>query len=410
MSVPRCMAARGRQERHAGVQRRRGLILGIAILIAASLGFPAAPAPPAIAADGAVSKIGSFLDLRVKAKAALAKLPAESRSRAARSDGGKAPLSDLAVPERVFIHLAARPTAAQQSELKAIGVTLYPDSWMPRTDDPAAGFLLADMPVARLADLAAKSYVRRLESAERTFAPQNDLGRGSMNVDPVWGGGYTGSGVTIAVIDSGLDLTHPDIPTPAAAVNYANYPQLDGNVANPVSGHGTHVTASALGRGMRNPAYKGVAPDASLVFLRVGNDTDATATSAAMVAAIKAAVDIYHARIISMSYGGASVHHDGSDEVSLAADYATSKGATVFAAAGEDVADWHVMTGAAASSWSQPIRIDAYVATTLNLGLVWYDGAARNNLRLSYFNSSMVELTDVITGNQSESLRGTEAV
>ena len=73
-----------------------------------------------------------------------------------------------------------------------------------------------------------------------------------MNVDPVWNGGDTGAGVTVAVIDSGLDTSNPDFPAPLAAIDYSNYPNKDNTIANTVTGHGTHVTGSLLGRGVHS--------------------------------------------------------------------------------------------------------------------------------------------------------------
>jgi len=74
--------------------------------------------------------------------------------------------------QRIFIYLGEPITTAQVQELQAIGITLYPDSWIPPAGEHGEGFLLADMPIDKLDELAAKDYVLRLDSAERVAKPQ----------------------------------------------------------------------------------------------------------------------------------------------------------------------------------------------------------------------------------------------
>jgi hypothetical protein len=80
-------------------------------------------------------------------------------------------VDNLAI-QRIFIHLAQEPSQSQVAELEAMGITLYPDSWIPPVGEHPTGFMLADMPVDRLADLAAKKYIIRLDTAERQLEPQ----------------------------------------------------------------------------------------------------------------------------------------------------------------------------------------------------------------------------------------------
>ena len=124
-----------------------------------------------------------------------------------------------------------------------MGITPYPESWIPPLENHPSGFILADMPVDKLEALAEKGYVVRLETAERVLEPQNDLATRKINADDVWASGYNGTGVRIAVLDSGLDLTHPDIPTPVAKKDYSNYPTLDDTISNNVTGHAPMLPA-----------------------------------------------------------------------------------------------------------------------------------------------------------------------
>ena len=211
----------------------------------------------------------------------------------------------------------------------------------------------------------------------------------------------------MAVIDSGLDTSNPDFP--ALFLNRRGLLQLShygDDVANTVTGHGTHVTGSLLGRGVNSALYKGVAPGANLVFIKVGNDTDGTASSNAVTYAIRDAVDVYHAKIINLSLGTWSEYHDGSDQTCQAVDYATSQGASVFVAAGNNASEgWHYSGTVAANSTTGdiPITIASGASSYLAMNLVWYDNP-QTNLSLQYYDSNHTLLAATNSG-QSESAR-----
>lgn len=127
-------------------------------------------------------KISTLLALQVKAKLRAAEaggVPAavEESLQAGHVDILQAPgirLEDLD-KQRIFIHLAQKPSRAQVEELEAMGITLYLDSWIPPVGTHPTGFLLADMPVDKLWALASEDYVVKLDTAERVLEPQNDL-------------------------------------------------------------------------------------------------------------------------------------------------------------------------------------------------------------------------------------------
>jgi hypothetical protein len=74
--------------------------------------------------------------------------------------------------QRIFIHLAQEPTPSQIDELQAMGITLYLDSWIPSVGEHPTGFLVADMPIDKLDELADKYYVVRLDTAEQVLESQ----------------------------------------------------------------------------------------------------------------------------------------------------------------------------------------------------------------------------------------------
>ena len=352
-----------------------------------------------------VSKISSLLSMRVKIKNVyLAKGGSASQEKISLPGGDIQSAGDLSSVnhEQVFLYFTQKPTTAQLGELTAQGVTVYPDSWIPPLKNHPTGFILADMPVDKLDELASKNYIVQMDSAEQQSYPQNDQAEAAMGVGPVWSSGNTGAGVTVAVLDSGIDATNADFPTlnTSNSKDYSSYPTLDDTIANTVTGHGTHVTGSVLGRGSNSSTYKGVAPGANLVFLKIGNDSNGSASSDAMVYAIRAAADTYHAKIITMSYGGWSTYHDGSDAQCQAVDYAVSQGTTVFISAGNNGGyGWQYSGTVAANSTTPDIAVTVASGSTsaLYMNMCWADGLGiHNGLSLQYNNSSHTPLSPSI--------------
>ena len=85
-----------------------------------------------------------------------------------------------------------------------------------------------------------------------------------------WERGYDGTGVTVAVLDTGIDATHPDVS--ASIVGQSDF---TGNRAGAKDGHGhgTHVASTVLGSGAASKGLrKGVAPGAKLLVGKVCDD------------------------------------------------------------------------------------------------------------------------------------------
>ncbi|MBI5804367.1 S8 family serine peptidase [Candidatus Pacearchaeota archaeon] len=175
------------------------------------------------------------------------------------------------------------------------------------------------------------------------------------------GGGalcLTGRGITIGIIDTGVDYTHEDLGSCTTqqflngncdkvidGFDFVNSQDVngDGDYNDPEDivdrdpmddyGHGTHVAATAAGNGV----LKGVAPDASIVGYKVlssygsGSDSD-------IIAAIERSADpnqdgdfLDHLDVISMSLGGGG---DPDDDVSLAIDNVVDLGVVAVISAG----------------------------------------------------------------------------
>ncbi len=114
-----------------------------------------------------------------------------------------------------------------------------------------------------------------------------------------WAAGYTGEGVTVAVLDTGVDQTHPDLADREVAErNFSNSKDVVDHY-----GHGTHVASTIAGTGAKSGGkYKGVAHGARILDVKVLNDSGSGADSgiiAGMQWAAEQGVDV-----ANMSLGG----------------------------------------------------------------------------------------------------------
>ena len=113
-------------------------------------------------------KASSLLLLQIELRQQQIANPTPERLQQMKNMGMKVDNLDI---QRIFIYLAQPITSAQAQELQAMGITLYLDSWIPPTDEHQEGFLIADMPIDKLDELAARDYVLRLDSAEKVAKP-----------------------------------------------------------------------------------------------------------------------------------------------------------------------------------------------------------------------------------------------
>ena len=357
---------------------------------------------------GVEKKISGLLQLQIQLRKSYRDQPTSERIKAMQRMGIKTAEIDK---QLVYIHLKRKLSPSRIASLKEIGVIVYEDSWVPPLENHPTGYIIASMPIDRLYDVARKSFVTRLETAEQVLLPKNDEAAKSIHADSIWNDyGYNGNGVRIAVLDSGLDTTHKDIPTPVVSKDYSDYPNVDDSIENKVIEHGTHVTGSAVGRGTQsNEKYKGMAYGADLIFLKIGDDS----TGGASTAAIRDAVDVYEANIVTMSYSGFNTYNDGSEEECQAVDYAFKNGALVFISAGNEAdGGLHYSGTVTANITTDYIKINVGSATQalLYFYLNWFDGkGVNNNLDISLYDTNNNEMSTVTRFQQAESPRGTES-
>ena len=126
-----------------------------------------------------------------------------------------------------------------------------------------------------------------------------DLSVPMVHAPEAWAAGYTGEGTTVAVLDSGLDATHPDLQDAVIeSRNFTSEPSTDDN-----AGHGTHVASIVTGSGSASTGrYSGVAPDTRLLIGKVCEGFGSCPDSA-IVAGMQWAAES-GADVINLSLGG----------------------------------------------------------------------------------------------------------
>ncbi len=147
-----------------------------------------------------------------------------------------------------------------------------------------------------------------------------------INADDVWAMGYDGNGVSICIIDTGIDPNHCDFPS-GKIIAWADY--INGQ-PNPYDdhNHGTHVASIAAGA---DSPY-GVAPGASLMGAKVCN-SGGQCPESAIIQGIDFGV-AYGADVenISLGYPG----EDGTSALAQECNWAVDQGVVVVCAAGDD--------------------------------------------------------------------------
>ncbi|HEV7902423.1 MAG TPA: S8 family serine peptidase, partial [Pyrinomonadaceae bacterium] len=149
-----------------------------------------------------------------------------------------------------------------------------------------------------------------------------------------------GTGIGIAVLDSGIDLGH------RAFLNQNNKSRIalsrdftgEGRTDDPY-GHGTHVASIAAGNGrISNAEYIGIAPNAQIINLRVLNSKGQGTTSGLLAALdwVLANRTSYNIRVVNLSLGAPAIESYRNDPVCRAVRRLVDAGVVVVAAAGNN--------------------------------------------------------------------------
>jgi subtilisin family serine protease len=213
----------------------------------------------------------------------------------------------------------------------------------------------------------------------------------------------TGIGVIIGFVDTGIDLTHPDFrfPNGTTKILYvwdqtvSGHPpsgfdygyecssfdiQTDKCPEVDTFGHGTHVAGIAASSGMASGNYTGVAPGASIIFVKSGdqicNGSSWTFDDAHILDGINYIVQKAHLlgrrAVINLSLGGNIGGHDGTDPLEIGLDSFVNDGTPIVVAAGNEAKDNTHVHGQISTQNSVFVNIEVKPSTTDLQIDIWY--------------------------------------
>jgi subtilisin family serine protease len=193
--------------------------------------------------------------------------------------------------------------------------------------------VVTEIPLEKLNEIALNSKVKFVFPDREVKATLNDAVP-IVNAPTAWNYGFTGKGIKIAVLDTGIDSNHEMLQ--GKIVLEEDFSGT-GNPSD-VFGHGTHVAGIIAGTTSNGGTYNGIAPDALLLNGKVLNDFG-VGSSSTVIAGINWAVNPDGnlltddgADIINLSLG--ANFSDVNSPINLAIRDAVEQGVVVVAAAG----------------------------------------------------------------------------
>jgi len=229
------------------------------------------------------------------------------------------------------------------------------------------------VPSDDLEETASLDFVSGLFSP-RSFRPALDASASEIGADFVWqniadahGRPVDGSGVIIGFVDTGVDLSHPDLkfPNGTSKVLYlwdqtasgkppqgftygveCSWDQINNEECRErdTFGHGTHVASIATSSGSASGKYRGIAPGASLIVVKSGRELCGgeswTFEDSAIIDGLQYLVERARALgmrlVVNLSFGGNIGGHDGTSPLEVAIDDLDAQGVIVAVSAGND--------------------------------------------------------------------------
>lgn len=275
---------------------------------------------------------------------------------------------------RVVAMLDQVPAAAEVAALEALGLTVQPLKHLPMA--------LTQGTREQIVSAVAEGVARDMY-LDRALAWHSAESTAAMSADATRELGFDGSGVGVAVVDSGIDASHPDLAGRVARnvrVYSAEYLDITG-LAPPggwphqpslvipfddlpynntdTIGHGTHVAGIVAGEGVGDGELVGVAPGATLVGYSTG-EILFIFTALAAFDDILATHEQHNVRVINNSWGSSYQLFDPDSPINVATRALYDAGMTIVFSAGNDAqemtsnvhsnAPWVINSGSATVS------------------------------------------------------------
>ena len=229
----------------------------------------------------------------------------------------------------VIVQYKVHPTDAHHQRVVDLGGTLQskmdyiqaghytvpPSALKSLSEDPDVAFVTPNRPLKGMMDIPAET----------------------VNAAAAVAAGYDGTGIGVAVIDSGIGALTADfeVAKKTSGIVYEAY--FIGTSAADLYGHGSHV-AGLIGSNGNGSVYTGIVPKANLIILRA-LDQNGAGTDASVINAINAAISLkntYNIRVINLSLGRPVFEAAALDPLCQAVEAAWKAGIVVVVAAGNE--------------------------------------------------------------------------
>ena len=318
-------------------------------------------------------------------------VPAQASShRAANQVGDKitAMMTSLPGPFDIIIHFDHHPTPEEVSALGLSGPETFETfDWVAASQVPKGTvYAIAARPDVVFVELVGPPLIPAI-TAGLDVAARAVKARASAEFSPgtAEDHGMTGSGVNICMLDTGVDDT---IHESLLGRFVGGFNAITDTVENPDddNGHGTHVAAMALGTGGPSETYRGIAPGAGLVDVKVLGPSG-SGKAADIIKGIDFCIAnryTYNIRVINLSVATPGFYPDGRDAISVAVNAAVNAGLVASVCAGNDGPRYNTITspGAADNAITvgaldddrTVVRTDDVVAPFSSRGLRTSDG------------------------------------
>lgn len=302
---------------------------------------------------------------------------------------------------KVIVQYRQRPVATHFSRMQTLGGRVQAKLNFIRS----ASFTI---PVSALPALEADPEIVSV-SIDHPLNGLDDYTDAAANVSAAWSAGFDGTGIGVAVIDSGINDNHPDLWDSTQTHSRVVYHQdftgtpttgASGAVVWDLYGHGTHVAGIIGGNGSRSAGrFSGVAPNVNLIDLRA-LDAQGSGSDSNVIAAIQQAIalqNVYNIRVINLSLGRGIPVSYTQDPLCQAVEAAWKSGIVVVVAAGNygrlsvngsngfgtitaPGNDPFVLTVGAMKSMNTYNRIDDRIASFSSKGPTTYDHVVKPDI------------------------------
>lgn len=239
------------------------------------------------------------------------------------------------VPGTVLLKFRSDVASVRQEEflkahgLEVVGKVYGDDVLILKAAEPKVTSLVEKLNQHPYVAYAEPDYIATISWTPNDPYWSQQWGPKKINTTQAWDVTRGSSSVMIAVVDTGVDLDHPDLRTKVRTDIDYDFVNND-STAQDDNGHGTHVAGIAAAATNNSTGVAGTCPNCSILPVKVLNASGSGSYSA-IASGIRYAAD-KGAKVINLSLGGSA----GSSTLESAVNYANSKGSLLICAAGNE--------------------------------------------------------------------------